>query len=64
LKLVACTLRVQSNLIIIEGRFVPKKPEYVNDVYIQAGEFVGLGDARTIGLGRFKVLAFEEPDSS
>lgn len=120
-KLVACTLRVQSNPIIIEGRFVPHKPEYLNDgifleempevfvdvspvvnpatrrrniryrvatapgwtctftaefdktivtrnqmnsICIQAGEFVGLGDARTIGLGRFKVLAFDEPDSS
>lgn len=31
---------------------------------IQAGAFVGLGDARQIGLGRFKVIAFELPDTS
>lgn len=120
-KLVACTLRVQSSPILIEGRFVPHQPQYVHDgifsentpeVFIdvtgvtnpttrkrniryrvatvagwscqfkiefdktivsrtqmhsachQAGEFVGLGDGRQLGLGRFVVQAFESPDSS
>lgn len=120
-KLVGCTLRVQSQPILIEGRFVPHKPEYISDgvflentpdVFVdtrgvvnpttrkrnvryriatvagwvcqleihfdrtiisrtqmhsvchQAGEFVGLGDGRQMGLGRFVVESFESPDSS
>jgi len=103
--------------IVIQGRFVPRKPEYLHDgifcevtpevfvdvspatsrrniryrvttapgwicnftvefdktivtrsqmhsICIQAGEFVGLGDGRGIGLGRFTVKAFGSPDSS
>lgn len=120
-KSVTATVRVQSKPIIVQGRFVPRKPEHLHDgiyqevapevfvdvspvvnpstknrniryrvtttagwqchfniefdktivsrsqmesVCIQAGEFVGLGDGRSMGLGRFKILAFGEPDSS
>jgi hypothetical protein len=36
----------------------------MESICIQAGEFVGLGDGRSMGLGRFKILVFEDPDSS
>lgn len=120
-KSVSATVRVQGKSIIVQGRFVPQKPEYLHDgiyqeetpevfvdvspvvnpgtkrrniryrvttapgwqcsfelqfdktivarsqmesICVQAGEFVGLGDGRSMGLGRFRILAFEAPDSS
>jgi hypothetical protein len=120
-KPVTATVRVQSESIIVQDRFLPTKPDYLHDgiyqeqtpevfvdvspvvnpttkrrniryrvatapgwrctfniefdrtivsrnqmesICIQAGEFVGLGDGRSIGLGRFKLLTFEAPDSS
>lgn len=120
-KPVTATVQVQGKLIIVQGRFVPKKPEFLHNgifqeeipevfvdvspvvnpstknrniryrvttapgwqcsfeiqfdksivsrsqmesVCVQAGALVGLGDGRSMGLGRFKLLTFEAPDSS